>query len=514
MSKSGSTNVRYKYCIVPKCTNTTITAPNKVFLSIPKGEKLRKKWCDAMKRDSKTNTVLSSTSNRFCCEDHFKLENDLENYMEWKLMGGNCRLKKEVVPHIFKCQLSSIIKPERNNAPKRPRNDILQTLETPVDVQVSISTQIEWVDCGNTDVKFNPLESSNGEEIPIGNISSVKSKKVQVKVRDFCHSKKTQTDNTTTMFIPSKEKGNVDPETSSNWEYSSRSQKEYTEYMLKGTMMSIEREPKFLVGIPKESYFCLQVLSQKIPVPHINILITLKKIRLNEPSSILAMQFGRSSVNIGQIFKRTVPLLSKYLKELILWPAANKIAERLPIAFRSRYSKVQSIIGCFKIRIQKPSNPLHESLTWSEYKRCNTIKYMVSCTPDGLVNFISCGFGGRTSDDIIFENCGYTSNLSPGMEIMTDKGFKNVSTKLATYGCVLIRPPSVSASTFISKDEILESKRLASLRIHVDRVIGRLREFNMLLPHVRVDLKYLSIFDDVVVIVCGLINLQNQLTKF
>lgn len=40
------------------------------------------------------------------------------------------------------------------------------------------------------------------------------------------------------------------------------------------------------------------------------------------------------------------------------------------------YSNVQSIIDCLEIEIEKPSNAIHQSLTWSEYKNVNTLKYL------------------------------------------------------------------------------------------------------------------------------------------
>ncbi|GBM06355.1 hypothetical protein AVEN_121392-1 [Araneus ventricosus] len=55
---------RYKYCIVPKCVKTTITAPEKLFIHLPNNDALRKKWCLAMRREDKVNTKLSTSSVR------------------------------------------------------------------------------------------------------------------------------------------------------------------------------------------------------------------------------------------------------------------------------------------------------------------------------------------------------------------------------------------------------------------------------------------------------------------
>ncbi|GLV33581.1 hypothetical protein CBL_21224, partial [Carabus blaptoides fortunei] len=55
------------------------------------------------------------------------------------------------------------------------------------------------------------------------------------------------------------------------------------------------------------------------------------------------------------------------------------------------------------------------------------------------------------------------------MEIIADRGFKHVEQLLISKKCKLVRPPSVYSSTKPTKKEVMESKRIASLRIHVER---------------------------------------------
>ncbi|KAF9824876.1 hypothetical protein SFRURICE_001749 [Spodoptera frugiperda] len=50
-------------------------------------------------------------------------------------------------------------------------------------------------------------------------------------------------------------------------------------------------------------------------------------------------------------------------------------------------------------------------------------------------------------------------------------------------------------------------------RLETERVIRRLREFYMLKPHACVNLKHVKILDDIVIIACALINLQDSLVK-
>lgn len=97
------------------------------------------------------------------------------------------------------------------------------------------------------------------------------------------------------------------------------------------------------------------------------------------------------------------------------------IKKNLPMAFRHKYNKVSCIIVCMEIEVQKPSKALNQARSWSDYKKANTIEYLVSCTPNGLVNFISPGYGGRISDTCLVEPCDFNKCLHLGMCVMADR---------------------------------------------------------------------------------------------
>ncbi|KAF2889308.1 hypothetical protein ILUMI_16865, partial [Ignelater luminosus] len=63
--------------------------------------------------------------------------------------------------------------------------------------------------------------------------------------------------------------------------------------------------------------------------------------------------------------------------------------------FIAYYSKVQSIIDCLEIEIEKPSNAIHQSLP---------LEYLISVTPKVMITYISTGFDGRASDALIVEH--------------------------------------------------------------------------------------------------------------
>lgn len=139
------------------------------------------------------------------------------------------------------------------------------------------------------------------------------------------------------------------------------------------------------------------------------------------------------------------------------------------------------------------------------------MKYLIGCTPDGLISYVSDGFGGRTTDKKIVKESGFLNKLENGAHIMADRGFKHIDELLAARNNVLVRPPSVSSTVKCPKQQVKEAKRIASLRIHIQRVISTIREYAILHPYARVHRSLIKYLDHIVLIACALINLQNYL---
>ena len=88
----------------------------------------------------------------------------------------------------------------------------------------------------------------------------------------------------------------------------------------------------------------------------------------------------------------------------------------------------------FRVVYWKASSLDARAASWFTYKHHNTVKYLISITPQGIVSFISKGYQGRVSDKYITENCGY---LQPGDVVLADRGF-NVQESVAYKGATLI----------------------------------------------------------------------------
>ena len=112
----------------------------------------------------------------------------------------------------------------------------------------------------------------------------------------------------------------------------------------------------------------------------------------------------------------------------------------MPFCFQVNYGlRVTSIIDCFELFIEKPSDLFAKSCTWSQYKHYNTAKYLISITPQGIISYISNAWGGRASDKYIVENSGYLNNLHPGDVVLADRGF-DITDSVALHGATLDIP--------------------------------------------------------------------------
>lgn len=270
---------------------------------------------------------------------------------------------------------------------------------------------------------------------------------------------------------------------------------------------------KNFFGIEFTKMYLVDVICNETGISKSRILMCLQKIKQNLSFTVLAFDYALSSSHCGRIFSQTVSVLAKALEKFVVWSDKKVVEHRLPIAFRANFNDVTSIIDCFEIQIQKPSNAVHQSHTWSQYKQCNTIKYLVSSTPDGIVNFISEGFGGRISDLEIVKHSGYLDILPPNSVVMADRGFKSIESLLSGKKCRLVRPPSVSDGQEMSAEDVHFTKQVAALRIHIERVIKRFREFAILLPHATVNTFLITSIDEIVRVVSALINIQSAIIK-
>ena len=151
-------------------------------------------------------------------------------------------------------------------------------------------------------------------------------------------------------------------------------------------------------------------------------IMTLMKLCLNLDQD-LAYRFNISQPTVSRYFARWLDLLYTKLSCLIFWPDRDTLLKTTPIEFQKHFKKCAIIIDCFELFIQWPTSLPARAQTWSNYKHHSIVKHLIGITPQGIIAFISKGWGGRASDVYITEHCGLLKNLLPGDVVLADRGF-------------------------------------------------------------------------------------------
>jgi hypothetical protein len=280
---------------------------------------------------------------------------------------------------------------------------------------------------------------------------------------------------------------------------------------------------KFYTGLPtfKVLMHVFSLVSCKIETSHRNnlskfqeFLIVMMRLRLGLLEQDLAYRFGVTQPTVSTIFEKWIYVMSVRLEKLILWPEREILQATMPECFKAAFGvSVAVIIDCFEIFTNRPSNLLPRAQVWSNYKHHSTVKFLIGITPQGTISFISKAWVGRASDKCITENCGILDKILPGDVVLADRGF-NIAEVLGLYRAKLQIPAFTKGRTQLPSECIENTRTIANVRIHVERVIGLTkRKFRILQGTLPIEfLKRRSgdsesQVDRIVRVCCALVNL-------
>jgi len=141
-----------------------------------------------------------------------------------------------------------------------------------------------------------------------------------------------------------------------------------------------------------------------------------------------------------------------------------------PSGFKRRYTTTRVIIDGTECPIQKPSLPIAQQSTYSTYKNRNAAKVLIGVTSGVQVSYISDAYGGSTSDRQIVERSSLKRDCDTGDFIMADKEF-DVQDIFAHY-VVTVNVPTFFKNNQMSHDTVMRDRKIASKRVHVERLTG------------------------------------------
>ena len=153
----------------------------------------------------------------------------------------------------------------------------------------------------------------------------------------------------------------------------------------------------------------------------------------------------------------------------------------MPDVFKQKFPNTRVIIDCTEIAVEAPESWHARSVFYSDYKSHNTYKAVIGITPAGGLSFVSELFPGSVSDREIVCRCGVLNPIfwDKDDEIMADKGF-TIRDLLDQIGVKLNIPIFMENNAQFSAEQVIVNQRIASLRIHVERYINRIKNFHIL----------------------------------
>ncbi len=189
---------------------------------------------------------------------------------------------------------------------------------------------------------------------------------------------------------------------------------------------------------------------------------------------------------------------------MLFWPDRFTVRRMLPREMLLKYPALRCTLDCTEIFIERPRNMELQALTWSDYKKHNTAKYLIAIAPNGMITFLSGGWGGRTSDKHIVVHSGFLDLIDPGDVVLADRGF-TIASELLMRGAKLEIPPPSSGCEQQTASDVGRTKKITNTRIHVERAIGRLKWFGILKNTLPITL--IPVLDDIMSVCAELCNL-------
>ena len=238
------------------------------------------------------------------------------------------------------------------------------------------------------------------------------------------------------------------------------------------------------------------------------LFIVLVKLKTGNFNEDLSHTFDTSVGHISTIFSTWINFLNNELKALFeMQSSESDVAE----CYES-FENLKVVLDCTELMLQRASNLDARKRTFSNYKHHDTVKFLVGLSPNLAVNYVSRAWGGRASDKHITLNSEeLITGLKPGETVMADRGF-NISHDLKKKGVKLVIPEFKGRDRpQMSKIEGQRSEYISRARIHIERIIQRIKTFYLLERIIRLNMQ--DLIEQIFSVCAYLTNFQLPIVK-
>ncbi|CAM4620187.1 unnamed protein product [Leuciscus chuanchicus] len=464
-------NPNSDFCCVPKCAvsgkfNSTVS-----FHHIPKDETLRKLWMRNVRRE---NLVVKRTTT--VCSRHF-VSTDV-------IQGGRRHLREGAVPVLFAWNDYSL--PAASVWERRPRPEDEGTEKENMDVELLLQ-------CHDYDAKPEPsaldiaYEKIETQQLLIEELQK-RLEEVTLK-QSFGLERFSASDDDIRFYTRFASYRHLQ----AFWRQIEPATSRIVRVGTQPSTFSTTEAPVTAADPSRQTCRCLPLIDE--------LFLFLVYLSLGLTEKDLADRFNIHQTAVSRIIKSWVHFLYTLLGAVRIWMSPEEIRATMPSVF-SKYSDTQVIIDHTELRCQMPSSLLVQSETFSQCKSHTTMKGMIGVSPHGAVTFVSSLYPGSVSDKELFRQSEIIPLLDKDMAVMVDEGFRIddlVPCKVHRLLC---------DKSHLSHDEVLVTQDFAQLRMHVDKIIQRIKGiklFDSVIP-----LSISGSINQLFAVACLLTNYQNK----
>ena len=222
-----------------------------------------------------------------------------------------------------------------------------------------------------------------------------------------------------------------------------------------------DEKTRFYTGLPAWAVFYISfyfwlsqvLLSVTKLVPENELFLVLVRLRLGLLVEDLATRFCVTKSFVSRVFQKWLDVMYIRLSFLIAWPERDICMQNMPMCFKEAYPHCRCVIDCSEIFIETPQNFSTRAKTYLNYKKHNTIKFLIGITPFGTVSFLSDCWGGRVSDKNLTQSSKFFDLLERGDTILADRGF-TIAEDLGVFGVKLEVPSFTRGKKQLSQRDV------------------------------------------------------------
>lgn len=230
----------------------------------------------------------------------------------------------------------------------------------------------------------------------------------------------------------------------------------------------------------------------------------LMKLKTGLTYGALGALFGIHPTSVARCFISVLNLLFDKTRSWIEWKHSDDVRTKKPDYFKLHYPNCKILIDCTGARVAQPA-PVEIQDFYTSSKGTYSAKFLFGVAPNGALTFV------RSAEDkggFLDEFTAVASSVNPGGVLIDKSSVASANSTQANE----VRSNSPSLNREGTNSDVCDAGHsMYSVRLHVDRMILKLKSFNILNLPLSSNLH--DNIDRIVHVICILANLQGSVLK-